>query len=103
MMAFGMNSRRNAPGGENEDDGMKIEVFGTGCPKCNMLETNVKRVLTDLGLKAEVVKITSIDEMVERGLMSTPALAIDGELVVAGRVPSVVELRGIFEARRRVD
>lgn len=79
---------------------MRIEVFGTGCPKCNMLEVNVKKVLSELNLKADVVKITSIDEMVERGLMSTPALMIDGELVVAGRVPSVGELRGIIQARR---
>ncbi|MCJ7607781.1 MAG: thioredoxin family protein [Thermoplasmata archaeon] len=82
---------------------MKIEVFGMGCPKCNMLETNVKKVLNELGVKAEVVKITSIDEMVERGLMSTPALVIDGELVVAGRVPSVAELRGIVQAKGSVD
>lgn len=81
---------------------MKIEVFGTGCPKCNMLEANVKKVLSELNLKAEVVKVTSIDEMVERGLMSTPAVAIDGELVVAGRVPSVGELRDIIQARRSV-
>ena len=79
---------------------MKVEVFGTGCPKCSMLETNVKRLLNELGMKAEVVKITSIDEIVERGLMSTPALAIDGELVVAGRVPSMAELRAILQARR---
>jgi small redox-active disulfide protein 2 len=77
---------------------MKIEVFGTRCPKCNMLEANVNKVLSQLGLKAEVVKITSIDVMAERGLMSTPALAIDGELVVAGRVPSATELRNIVEA-----
>jgi small redox-active disulfide protein 2 len=81
---------------------MKIEVFGTRCPKCNMLEANVKKVLNQLGLKAEVVKITSIDVMVERGLTSTPALAIDGELIVAGRVPSVTELRVIVQARRSV-
>lgn len=79
---------------------MRIEVFGTGCPKCNMLEGTVKKVLSELNLRADVVKITSIDEMVERGLMSTPALAIDGEIVVAGRVPSTVELREIIQARR---
>ena len=81
---------------------MRIEVFGTGCPKCNMLETNVKKALSELGVAAEVVKITSIDEFVERGLMSTPALMIDGELVVAGRVPSVTELQGLIQARRKV-
>ncbi len=81
---------------------MKIEVFGTGCPKCNMLETNVRKVLDELGLKADVVKVTSIDEMVERGLMSMPALVVDGVLVVAGRVPSVAEIRDILGARRSV-
>ncbi len=81
---------------------MKIEVFGAGCPKCSMLETYVKRLLNELGMKAEVVKITSIDEIVERGLTSTPALTIDGELVVAGRVPSVAELRVVLQARRSV-
>jgi len=71
---------------------MKIEVFGTGCPKCRMIEVNVKKALETTGLIAEVVKVTDIDEMVERGLMSTPGLAIDGELVAAGRIPSVDEI-----------
>ena len=71
---------------------MKIEVFGTGCPKCKMVEANVKKALETTGLIAEVVKVTDIDEMVERGLMSTPGLAIDGELVSAGRIPSVDEV-----------
>lgn len=78
---------------------MSIEVFGSGCPKCNMLETSVKKVLDEAGAKVEVVKVTDIDEMVERGVMSTPALAIDGEIVVAGRVPSAAELRSILQAR----
>lgn len=78
---------------------MRIEVFGTGCPKCNMLEVNVRKALSELNLKADVVKISSIDEMVERGLMSTPALAIEGEVIVAGRVPSVGELREIIKTK----
>jgi small redox-active disulfide protein 2 len=78
---------------------MRIEVFGTGCPKCNMLEVNVRKALSELSLEADVVKISSIDEMVERGLMSTPALAIEGEVVVAGRVPSVGELREIIKTK----
>jgi len=71
---------------------MKIEIFGTGCPKCRMVEASVKKALEMTGLIAEVVKVTDIDEIVERGLMSTPGLAIDGELVSAGRVPSVDEV-----------
>ena len=81
---------------------MRIEVFGTGCPKCNMLEANVKKVLKELGVKAEVVKGTSIDEMVERGLMTLPALVIDGELIVAGRVPSTAEIRDLVKTRASV-
>ena len=81
---------------------MKIEVFGTGCPKCNMLEANVKKVLKELGLEAEVVKVTSIDEMVERGLITMPAMVIDGELVVAGRVPSTAEIQDLVQARATV-
>ena len=82
---------------------MRIEVFGTGCPKCNMLEANVRKALKELGVKAEVVKVTSIDEMVERGLMALPALVIDGELIVAGRVPSTTEIRNLVQARATVD
>jgi small redox-active disulfide protein 2 len=81
---------------------MRIEVFGTGCPKCNMLEANVRKVLKELGVKAEVVKVTSIDEMVERGLMTVPAMVIDGELVVAGRVPPTAEIRDLVRARASV-
>jgi len=81
---------------------MRIEVFGTGCPKCNMLEANVRKVLKELGVKAEVVKVTSIDEMVERELMTLPAMVIDGELVASGRVPSVAEIRDLVQTRGSV-
>ncbi|MEM2891794.1 MAG: thioredoxin family protein [Thermoplasmata archaeon] len=80
---------------------MKIEVFGTGCSKCNMLEANVRKVLSSLGVQAEVTKITDIGQMIDRGLMVTPALAIDGEVVVAGRVASVGELTELIDARRK--
>jgi small redox-active disulfide protein 2 len=89
--------RRSIKGG-NED--MKVEVYGTGCPKCNMLEANVKKVLKNLGVAAEVSKVTDIEEIVNKGLMSTPALAIDGEVVVAGRVASVRELTELISSRR---
>ncbi|UCE80803.1 MAG: TM0996/MTH895 family glutaredoxin-like protein [Methanobacteriota archaeon] len=79
---------------------MKIEVFGTGCPKCNMLEVNATKALRNLGVQAEVVKVTDIEQIVDRGLMSTPALAIDGEVVVAGRVASVGELTELISSRR---
>lgn len=79
---------------------MKIEVFGTGCPKCNMLEANVKKVLKSLGIQAEVSKVTDIEEIIKKGLTMTPALAIDGEVVAAGRVASVGELTDLISSRR---
>ncbi len=78
---------------------MKIEVFGTGCPKCRGVEQNVVKALEQTGLKAEVVKVTDIGEIVDRGLMSTPGLAIDGEVVAAGRIPTVEEIVRILKER----
>jgi len=78
---------------------VKIEVFGTGCPKCRGVEQNVVKALEQTGLKAEVVKVTDIGEIVDRGLMSTPGLAIDGEVVAAGRIPTVEEIVKILKER----
>ncbi len=71
---------------------MKIEVFGTGCAKCKRLEKNVNEALDQAGIKAEVVKIEDIDAITDRGIMVTPALAIDGLVRFMGKVPSVAEL-----------
>jgi len=71
---------------------MKIEVFGTGCAKCKRLERNVIEALDQAGVKAEVVKIEDIDAITDRGIMVTPALAIDGMLRFMGKVPPVGEL-----------
>lgn len=79
---------------------MKIEMFGTGCYKCNMLEANVRKALTSLGLQADLTKVTDIGQMIDRGVMVTPALAIDGEIVVAGRVASVGELIELISSKR---
>ena len=73
-----------------------IEVIGTGCAKCHQLEKNVLETVKELGLTAEVVKVSDIAEIMKRGVIFTPALMIDGELKVSGRVPSVKELSEIF-------
>jgi len=78
---------------------MKIEVFGIGCPKCKMLEANVKKALKSLGVRAELSKVTDLEEIVDRGVMTTPALTIDGEVVIAGRVASVGELTELISSR----
>ncbi len=76
---------------------MKIEVLGTGCAKCKRLFANVQEAVKDLGAEAEVIKVDSIDELVERGVMSTPALFIDGKMRMSGKVPTVDELKKIIQ------
>ena len=72
---------------------MKIEVLGPGCPKCNATMENVKKALADLGKDAEVVKITDIATMIDRGVMTTPALIIDGKLMVQGKIATVDQIK----------
>lgn len=67
-------------------------MFGTGCSKCKRLEKNVHEALAKAGIEAEVLKIEDIDDITDRGIMVTPALAIDGDLRIMGKVPSVDEL-----------
>ena len=66
---------------------MKIEVLGTGCPKCKKTTANAEKAVKELGVDAEVVKVDKIDDIVNYGVMMTPALAIDGEVKIAGKVP----------------
>ncbi len=75
---------------------MKIEVLGSGCPRCHTLEKHTKEAVKQLGIEAEVEHITdlqhSIKRMQEVRAMTTPALVVDGKLVLQGKVPSVPEL-----------
>lgn len=70
-----------------------IEVLGTGCAKCKRLFANVQEAVKDLKIAPEVVKVDSLDEIVNRGVMMTPALFIDGEVRAEGRVPGVNEIK----------
>ncbi len=72
---------------------MKIEILGTGCPKCKQLEANAKKALEETGKKAEIVKVTGINEIVEYGVMSTPAIVIDGKVKSYGKVAEVSEIK----------
>ena len=76
---------------------MKIEVLGSGCAKCKRLHKNVEKAVKKAGIKAEVVKIEDITEIMERGVMMTPGLVIDGKVVSRGRVPYVDEIIGLLE------
>ena len=67
---------------------MIIKVLGSGCANCKKLEGLAAKAITELGIEAEIVKVTDIAQIMGYGVMSTPALVIDEELKVAGRVPS---------------
>ena len=71
---------------------MMIEVLGTGCAKCNKLEAVAKAAADNLGVPYEITHVQDINAIVQRGVMTTPALAIDGQIVVSGRVPNETEL-----------
>jgi small redox-active disulfide protein 2 len=66
---------------------MKIEVLGKGCSRCDMLTKLVKDTADAIGLDATIEKVTDMDRMLEMGVTSTPALAVDGVLVSQGKVP----------------
>jgi small redox-active disulfide protein 2 len=75
---------------------MKIEIFGTGCPKCKKLYQNTEEAVKDLTLEAEVVKVEDIQKIINAGIMMTPAFAIDGEVKSAGKVLSVDEIKKLL-------
>ena len=71
----------------------EIEVVGTGCAKCKRLLANAEQAVRDLKITADVIKIDDIDEIVNRGIMLTPALFINGTVRAEGRVPDVNEIK----------
>lgn len=75
---------------------MKIEVLGTGCAKCRNLYENVKQALEESGKVAEVVKVEDIASIMKFGVMSTPALVIDGQVKFSGKAASVAEIKGLL-------
>lgn len=70
-----------------------VEVLGPGCPRCKATFEVVKNVVEEAGLSCQVIKSESIDRMVELGLMATPGVAVDGKVVIIGRVPKADEVR----------
>lgn len=76
---------------------MKIQVFGPGCLNCKTLEQRARRAAEELGVMAEFEKVTEIDAMIEAGIVRTPGLSIDGELMSQGRVNSVEEIKTMLQ------
>ena len=75
---------------------MKIQILGTGCPKCHKLAENAVQAADNLGLDYELVKVTNLNDIMEFGVMITPALAVDGQVKVVGKVPSVDEIKTLM-------
>lgn len=75
---------------------MKIEVLGTGCAKCLQLYDNVRKALDQAGKEAEVVKVQDLPSIMKYGVMSTPALVIDGRVKFSGKLASPDEIRGML-------
>ena len=79
---------------------MKIEILGSGCPKCRSLAALVERVVKETGVAAEIIKVEDIAEIVKRGVLSTPVLVIDGEIKIVGRTASDGEIKKLIENER---
>jgi len=71
----------------------KVQILGTGCPKCKKLAENAEAAAKELDLECDVVKVTDLNEIMTFGVMITPALAIDGQVKVVGKVPSPDEIK----------
>ena len=75
---------------------MKLQILGTGCPKCKKLTQNAEAAAEDLGIDCEIEKVTDVNEIMEFGVMMTPALAVDGEVKVTGKVASVADIKELL-------
>jgi small redox-active disulfide protein 2 len=75
---------------------IKIEILGSGCANCKKLEANAREAVAKLGIDAEVVKVTEIDKIVSYGVMSTPALVVNGKVKAIGKVLSVEEIKKLL-------
>ncbi len=71
----------------------KVQILGTGCPKCKKLAENAQAAVEAAGIECEVIKVTDINEIMKFGVMLTPALAVDGQVKTVGKVPSPEEIR----------
>lgn len=76
----------------------KIEILGTGCPKCRKLMENAEIAVKELGAEYDIEKVSDINDIIRYGVMMTPALAVNGEVKAVGKVLSVEEIKKILNA-----
>ena len=77
---------------------MKIKILGAGCPKCNKLFAEAEKAVAAVGVEAELEKVETIDEIVKFGVMLTPALVIDNEVMCSGKLPRGEEIAAWIKA-----
>ena len=75
---------------------MEIKVLGPGCSKCQALEKNVKDAIAELGLDAEIQKVTDVNDIITYGVFMTPGLVVDGQVRIVGKVASKAEIKKIL-------
>lgn len=75
---------------------MEIKILGTGCSKCKTLEKLTREVIEQNNINASVTKVEDIMEIMKYGIMSTPALVVDGKVVIKGRIPSLDEIKQVL-------
>jgi small redox-active disulfide protein 2 len=78
---------------------VKIQILGTGCPKCKQLTEHAEQAVAQMGIDCSVEKVTEMDQILSFGIMMTPGLALDGEVVSAGKVLSVEKIREILDTK----
>ena len=76
---------------------MKIKILGPGCANCVNLERVTRQAVTDLGIDAQIEKVTDYPAIIGYGVMSTPGLVVDEKVVLSGRVPSAAKVRELLE------
>jgi len=78
---------------------MKIEVVGPGCARCITTAKNIKEAVKQLGIQAEIVKVTNVAEFAKKGVMFTPGVIVDGQVKVSGKIPTVDEIKEVLSAK----
>jgi small redox-active disulfide protein 2 len=76
----------------------KIQILGTGCSRCRDLTANAEKAVQELGIQAEIKKVTEIQDIISFHILMTPGLVIDGQVKAAGRIPSVDEIKQMLAA-----
>lgn len=75
---------------------MKLQIYGRGCSKCDKLTANTEAAAQALGISYEVVKVTDMNDIIDAGVMRTPALAVDGRIIVEGKVPGAEDIQKLL-------